>query len=323
MHIEMLRSLLTMNVFGALLIILNVATILGPIAGVALVYQSNLQEMVIPPQIQGIIDSGGASSADLNGATFFTGDALQLPQYVRSTVDTAARSVTIILSFANPLDVDLTMKSISANVVCSEHSFTLGYASLTQPTILKARQTSEMAIVCHWTIEAENHFSTAHSGESGVDVDVTGITVDVNGITIKSNEKYHIPNLPISMQIAPPQYVSSQPDLGTRTVKITFSFANPFSYALQINSVSASIACGTDGFLLGQASLAEPVTVPASSTSNFNILFGWTQDAENHFSTEHKDAKSLDVDIVGLTVNVNDITVKAPSSYHVPSVPLG
>ncbi len=311
-----------MNAFGALLVILNVATILGPIAGVALVYQNNLQEMVIPPQIQEIVNSGGANSSDLDGATLFTGEALQLPQFVRATVDTSTRSATMVFSFENTFNVDLTMKSISANVICSEHSFALGYASLAEPTILRAKQTSEMSIVCQWTIEAENHFSTSHSGESGVDVDVTAITVDVNDITIQSNKKYHIPNLPVSMQIAPPQYVNSQPDLASRTVKITFSFTNPFSYALNVNSVSASITCGTDGFLLGQASLAEPVTIPASSTSNFNILFGWTQEAENHFSAEHKDAKSLDVDVVGLTVNVNDITVSAPSSYNVPSVPL-
>ena len=91
---------------------------------------------------------------------------------------------------------------------------------------------------------------------------------------------------------------------------------------MKINSVSANIVCATHGSQLGQASLAEPVTIPGSGSSNFNIVFAWTQDAETHFATEHKDAKTIDVDVVGLTVNVNDITVIAPSSYHVPDVPV-
>jgi hypothetical protein len=309
------------NALGALLVILNIVTILGPIGAVALVYQGNLQEVVIPPQVQEMIDSG-ASRVSLNGAALFNGEALQLPQFVGASVDSAARSVDIVLSFNNSLNVDLEMESISANVVCSEHGFDVGEANLAQPVTLGANRVSEMTTICHWTLEAENHFASAHSGESGVDLDATGITVEVNGITIQSNENYHIPNVPVGIQIAPPTYVNSQPDIASRTVRITFSFANPFSYALEINSVSADIVCSADGFLLGTAILAEPVTIPASSTSNFSILFGWTQEAENHFSSQHKDASALDVDVVGLTVNVNNITVKAPTSYHVPGVPL-
>ncbi len=310
-----------MNALGALLVILNIVTILGPIGGIALVYQNNLQEVVIPPQVQEIMNSGG-SGTNVNGVTLFSGEALQLPQFVRATVDSAARSVNIVLSFNNSLNVDLEMKSISASVVCSEHGFPVGQANLANPTTLKARQTSEMSVVCQWTLDAENHFTSAHSGESGVDMDVTGIIVQVNGITIQSNEKYHIPNVPVSMQILPPTYVSSQPDISSRSVRITFSFSNPFSYDLAIKSVTASITCGVDGFPLGQASLVEPVTISASSSSNFDILFGWTQEAENHFLTQHNGATSLDVDVVGLTVNVNDIIVVAPTSYHIPGVPL-
>ena len=311
-----------MNILGALLVILNVATILGPIGGVALVYQNNLQEMVIPPQIQQIMNGGGGTSADLNGAGLFTGEAFQLPQFVRASADAGARSVTIVLSFSNPLNYDLNMNSISAEIDCSDHGFTLGHASLAQPTVLARKETSEITVICQWTLEAENHFLVSHSGSSGVDVDVKGLTINVNSITIQSNEPYHIPNLPINANIAPPTYVSSEPNLATRSAKITFSFNNPFSYDLKINSVSANIVCATHGSQLGQASLAEPVTIPGSGSSNFNIVFGWTQDAETHFATEHKDAKTIDVDVVGLTVNVNDITVIAPSSYHVPDVPV-
>ena len=209
-----------MNILGALLVILNVVTIVGPIGGVALVYQNNLQEMVITPQIRQIMNGGGGTP--LNGAGLFTGEALQLPQFVSASADPAARSVTIILNFSNPFKYDLNMKSISADIVCSAHSFNLGHASLAQPTILARKQTSEITIICQWTLEAENHFLASHSGSSGVDVDVTGLTINVNDITIQSNEPYHIPNLPINANIAPPTYVSSEPDSGNPVRKNHF-----------------------------------------------------------------------------------------------------
>jgi hypothetical protein len=310
-----------MNILGAVLAILNIVTILGPIAGVAIVYQSNLQEMVIPPQIQDIID-GGNGDLDDSGAGLFSGETFQLPQFVSATADTAARSVTIFLNFTNPFNYDLNLNSITADIVCQEHNFTLGHAGLLQPTVIKANITSDLTIVCQWTLESENHFITAHSGASGVDVNVIGLTIDVNGITIRSNEPYFIPNLPISDQINPPEYVSALPDLESRSVKITFSFTNPFAYDLNIKSVSADIVCSAHNFHLGQASIDNTVTIPASASSDFQILCAWTEAAEGHFSKEHPNATSIDVDVVGLTINVNDITIQAPSSYHVPSVPL-
>jgi hypothetical protein len=311
-----------LNILGALLVILNVATVLGPIAGVALVYQDNLQEMVIPPQLQEILNGDAGGTSEQNSLTILAGGDLQLPQFVSASADAASRSVTLVLNFSNPFNYDLNMNLISADIVCSEHGFTLGHASLVQPTVLKGMETTEMAIVCQWTIEAENHFLTSHTGESGVDVDVVGLTVDVNGITIQTSEPFHIPDLPISTEITPPTYISSEPDLAARSVRITFSFTNPFSYELNINSVSANIVCAAHGFQLGTASLAQPITIPGYGTSEFNILCQWTEDAETHFNEEHENASTIDVNVSGLTINVNNFTVTAPSSYYVPGVPL-
>jgi hypothetical protein len=308
-----------MNALGALLIILNVATILGPIAGVAVVYQSNLNEMVIPPQIQEIIN-GGESSSNTSKFSLFTDTAVELPQFVSASADTTARSVSILLSFTNPFGFTLHLNSVDADIVCVEHNFELGHASLQQPISLTAEQTSEMTIVCQWTLEAENHFLSDHPGESGIDVNVVNLAINVNGISIKSTEPYFIPNLPISTQIEPPKYINSQTDLTARSVDITFSYTNPFSYDLQLSSVSADITCSDHNFQIGYAVLAKPLTITAYGTSNFIITCTWTQEAENHFAAEHSGAASIDVDINALTIVVNDITIKAPESYHLSNV---
>jgi hypothetical protein len=182
-----------MNVLGALLALLNVVTIVGPVAGVALVYQNNLQEMVITPQIQDILNGGtGNGNGGLSSAQEIT-----MPQFVSETTDLADRSITIVLNFTNPFNYDLMVNSVSADIVASQDNFTLGRASLDHPTNLPANQTSNIVILCQWTLDDENHFSTSYPGASTIDVDVVGITVNVNDITIQAPTSYHIPNVPI------------------------------------------------------------------------------------------------------------------------------
>ena len=44
-----------MQILGLILILINVGAIVGPIAGVVVVYSNNLQEIVIPPEVQNIV----------------------------------------------------------------------------------------------------------------------------------------------------------------------------------------------------------------------------------------------------------------------------
>jgi hypothetical protein len=309
-----------LNALGAVLAILNILTILGPIAGVAIVYQSNLKETIIPPQLQEIMNGGNGGGGGIDS---LGGISFDQPQFVSAVANGAARSVTIILNFTNPFNYDLDLNSVSADIVCQEHNFVLGHANLIQSTTLKANQTSDLAIVCQWSIDAENHFLNGHTAEPSIDVNIVGLTIGVNDITIQLKEPYAIPDLPISANIPPPKYVSSITDLAGRSVTLTFSFANPFPYDLNIDAVSANAECLTHGYPLGQASLVSEVTIPALGSSNFQILFSWSQSAEDHMSIEHPGATSLDVNLDGLTVNVNGMQIHVPGSYQIPSVPLG
>jgi len=311
-----------MNVFGAILAILNVVMILGPVAGVAVIYRDNLQQTVITPQIQDLITASGGNAVNGGSMDLFSGQGFALPQFVSATADVAARSVTLVVNFTNPFNYDLIVNSISADVVCVEHNFNLGYAVLVEPTNLPANQTADFNIACTWTQAAEDHFLTEHTGASSVAAEIVGLTANVNGITIQSDQAYPIGDLPISANIAPPTFVSATPDLAGRSVSIVFDFTNPFNTTLNLDSVSADIVCSQHGFTLGHASLANPVVIPPDATSRFTIICHWTADAEIHFAAQHAGATSIDVDVTGLTVSENGVTVVAPSSYHVPGVPL-
>jgi hypothetical protein len=65
-----------MQILGLILILINVGAIAAPVTAVAIVYSSNLVEMVIPPQVEQMVNS-----------TINTGESLEPPQYISSTFD--------------------------------------------------------------------------------------------------------------------------------------------------------------------------------------------------------------------------------------------
>ena len=294
-----------MRVLSVFFVLLNVITLVGPVLGVVLAYQDNLKGMVIPPQVENMVSG-----------SMLTGGKFELPQFVSATPDLAGRTITLVFEFTNPFNYDLMVKSISANIECSLHGFTLGNASLVQPTKIPAGETVELIILASWTEEAETHFQTAHPGATNIDAKVVGLKVNVNDITVESDEEYLI-SVPTGGPLDLPEFVSATPDVEGRTVTIALNYANPFDYDLMIDSISADIKCSLHNFPLGHASLVEPTNIPAGATSELSIRCDWTEEAVNHFHAEHPGATTLAAKVVNISINVNGITVHSDQAYPI------
>jgi hypothetical protein len=292
------------RVLKVFLILLNVIMLVGPVLGVVLVYQNNLKGMVITPQIENI----------MSGNSFM--GKMKLPQFVSATPDLDGRRVTLVFKFTNPFNYDLMVKSISANIECSMHGFTLGNASLVQPTNIPAGATVELSILASWTKEAEEHFTAEHSGATNIDAKVVGLKINVNDITIESDEEYPI-SVPTGGPIELPEFVSATTDLEGQTVTIVLKYANSFDYDLNIDSISADIACSLHNFTLGHATLVEPVNIPAGATSKVTIRCNWTDASVDHFHTEHTGASHIAAKVVNVTIGVNGITVQSDQAYPI------
>ena len=122
--------------------------------------------------------------------------------------------------------------------------------------------------------------------------------------------------------LQPPKFVGSQYDVTSRTVTLTFNFTNPFKFDLTINSMSANVECAVHEVLLGHAALGKPITVRASETAVVTVTCTWTEDATSHFQSAHAGAKSIDVDLVGLTINVKGINIQMNDRIRIPNVPI-
>jgi hypothetical protein len=113
-------------------------------------------------------------------------------------------------------------------------------------------------------------------------------------------------------------------NVASRTVSLTFNFANPFSFDLKINSMSASIECAFDNFPLGTAVLKNPVTVRTGETALLTIDGTWTDAALNHFQTQpvHSGQTETDVNLLGLQIDMDGMTIQMNDPIRVAHVPL-
>lgn len=177
-----------------LLSVITIVIIAVPIAGTVLAYRNNLVGLLIPPEINEIadnfMDGNGTNESGLEPPTM-VGE----PQY-----DEASRTFSVTFQFKNTFPVDITIKSLSGNIVCNEHRFLLGNASLSKPVSINTGETGTLTVLGTWTEEAINHFHTAHTGEETVDVVLVDFAVDISGIQIQIDQS----QMEQSMQVPNP-----------------------------------------------------------------------------------------------------------------------
>jgi hypothetical protein len=174
-----------------LLTVITIAINVLPIAGVLLIYRDNLLGLVVPPEINNVINDvvtpGGSLEESVGNFTF-----------VGSQYDEASRTVTLTFEVTNPLNVDLSVNSMSADVRCAEHDFPIGHALISDPVDIGAGETASIAIEGSWTQEAIDHFLTAHEGAQTIDIELSGLSVNVNGVSIQTDEVVTIPDFPVT-----------------------------------------------------------------------------------------------------------------------------
>ena|SRR3989337_940551 len=164
-----------MNKMRLILTLITVAIVAGPLIGMLLAYQNNFMGLVMPSFPEN----------------------LEPPTFVESQYDETSRKVGLTFSFTNPLNSDLTINSMSANLECDAHNFPLGTAELDNPVKIRAGETKSITIFGTWTDEALDHFQTGHSGETSVDVELVDLAIDIKGLKVQTDQHIPIEDIPI------------------------------------------------------------------------------------------------------------------------------
>ena len=206
-----------MQALSVVLLLISVGCIVGPIAGVVIMYKDNLSHLVSPSQINNLLNSAQTSNNNNNpnnniGSGNFgvgtnnnngngndnSGGGLINPVFVGAQINNEAKTFTATVNVTNNFGYDLTVNSINATVESSQDNYPLGTISLTNPVTILAGQTTPLTISGAWTQDAENHVLNNDGGTSSIDVNLVNTTIDVNGIVIQETQPINVGNVPLT-----------------------------------------------------------------------------------------------------------------------------
>jgi hypothetical protein len=194
------------------LVLITIAITLGPFLGVLIVYRNNLSELIIPPEMNQLLN-GGQGISDVTGNTsgqsgqtdnqtsdivsfidsFLSGDGPMsgdisqiIPEPPVIQYDPITRTFTATFEMNNTSPFNMTLKSINGTVECDEHHFPIGPVQLKEPVTLKAGEISTVTITGQWSEEGINHLETYHAGQQNVSCSLVNavISATTTGITI-------------------------------------------------------------------------------------------------------------------------------------------
>ena len=191
-----------MQALGIVLLLISIGTIVGPIAGVVIIYRDDLSQLVITPQIRDIMNGNSTiipinqntndnSPSDLGG--------LMKPVFVSAQANDAAHTFTCIFNVTNTLNYDLTLNSFSATVEITQDHIQGGTISLSNPVTVPAGQTSQLTLSGPWTQAMQDYITNNYPSVTSFEIYVVNAAVNVNGIVIQSSGTIDVGNIPISM----------------------------------------------------------------------------------------------------------------------------
>ena len=175
-----------MDKIRLILTLVTIAIVVIPIVGMLLAYQGNLLGLFVPPEINQIADDFMGGDSGNNGDN---GHGLEPPTMVgEPTYDEEAGTFSATFEFTNSFPIDITINSLSGNIECVEHHFTLGTANLSDAVSIDAGETGMLTVNGQWTDAGKSHFQNDHASEEFVDVVLSNLAVDISGIQLQMDE---------------------------------------------------------------------------------------------------------------------------------------
>ena len=179
------------------LTILSVAIIVVPLLVEVYAYQNNIVGLVLPPQINNLLNGGSNSNnSDSNDSGAVVGQTnqltqvlpnLQLPQPAgQPTYNPATGAFTYPFNFTNPLKSDISVDHLSAQVV-GDNGTPLGNVTISPVDIaagasVTLNATGNLSQSAIAQLESQYQSGTLNVSLRNVNVDVGGVNVTIDRI---------------------------------------------------------------------------------------------------------------------------------------------
>ena len=194
-----------MQMIGIVLLLISVGLVVGPVGAVVVVYRDDLSQLVIPPEIKGIMN--GDTSFILNdnigsingygdrGAHSFL-DNFIAPTFVCANFDQASKTFSVTINVTNVFKHDLTLNTLSTQVETPDRQL-IANVGVDNPLTIPAGESVYVTVDGSWTQAGENYILT-HSQDSSITIGIANIVVDVNGIKVERSNPFTV-TIPLSL----------------------------------------------------------------------------------------------------------------------------
>jgi hypothetical protein len=196
-----------MQLVGVLLGLLGILLIVAPVGAVVVMYQNNLTELVIPPEVDNLLNgnvssflvSGGGSG----GGESFLGDnpltSLIVPEFVGADIDTDTNTFTLTLDITNNVNTNFVLDTFGTDIRSASDDYHLVTVALPEPVTLVSGQTSRVIVIGTWTDAAEEYMLEHYAGASSASVELVNTSIGVNGVTVTLSEPINV-DIPLSLE---------------------------------------------------------------------------------------------------------------------------
>lgn len=126
------REMGSMQALSVVLVLISIGTIVGPMAGAVIIYRDNLSQLVVPPQINNLVNgnNNNSNNNDNNGnvgsgnfGVGASGGGFPTPTFVSEQINIEAKTFTVTVNVTNTFNYDLTINTLNATVESNQDHY--------------------------------------------------------------------------------------------------------------------------------------------------------------------------------------------------------
>jgi hypothetical protein len=167
------------------LTVVSVLIILVPIAGAVYLYSDNLLGLIVPPQINNLLQNNQQQE-------FKPPQPTGTPQYNPQT-----GAFTLSFAVTNPFDAPITISSLTGQVKAQDYNVILGNVSLLQPVNLTPKETQTVTTTGTIDPTAANQIKAQNPNADNVEVSLEDVAVTLGGVTVKIGDVPNVGVIPL------------------------------------------------------------------------------------------------------------------------------
>ncbi len=177
------------------LTLVSIAIIASPFLVELIIYRDNLLGLVIPPQVQNLIngDKGNGSNGSQSGiSNFQVPQPNGQPQYNPST-----GAFVLPFNFTNPLTTQISINQLSADVISAQTNVPLGTVLINGPITVNPGQNAIINVSGILSPQEVNQLQSQYPQNGNLPISLANLNVDVGGVKIHLDQLSNVGSIPL------------------------------------------------------------------------------------------------------------------------------